>query len=211
MTGAPTTIRLPWPKPPLTGNRTRGNPYARAVEVKATVEGAQYAIRAAKPKPMVGANVTLHFRPKDRRRRDADAHVPDAEGHPGRAGARGCAAGRLMGLRALRYLPHPRTQRRGACDVGRAGRPGRGCRMSPDRPFRHLCPEADLRDAMTDGEFWEHVAAHLGHNTEHIDYDGPDIDVAVSADPCLECGEVGACAYDAEGRALIHAARDEDA
>jgi crossover junction endodeoxyribonuclease RusA len=76
MTGAPTTIRLPWPKPPLTGNRTRGNPYARAVEVKATVEGAQYAIRAAKPKPMVGANVTLHFRPKDRRRRDADGMYP---------------------------------------------------------------------------------------------------------------------------------------
>lgn len=26
-------IELPWDRPPLTGNRTRGNPYARATEV----------------------------------------------------------------------------------------------------------------------------------------------------------------------------------
>ena len=28
--------------------------------------------------------------------------------------------------------------------------------------------------------------------------------------PCPECGERGACAYDAEGRPLIHVAQDED-
>ena len=32
-------IPLPWPKPPLTGNRTRGNPYARASEVKQVCRG----------------------------------------------------------------------------------------------------------------------------------------------------------------------------
>lgn len=71
-----TTIPLPWPKPPLTGNRTRGNPYARAAEVKQAKTEAQWAIRAANHPPIVGANVTLHFRPKDRRRRDSDGMAP---------------------------------------------------------------------------------------------------------------------------------------
>jgi crossover junction endodeoxyribonuclease RusA len=71
-----TIIPLPWSKPPLTGNRTRGNPYARANEVKVALLEARYAIRDAKPAPMVGANITLHFRTKDRRRRDADGMYP---------------------------------------------------------------------------------------------------------------------------------------
>lgn len=71
-----TVIELPWPKPPLTGNRTRGNPYARANEVKVAKEAAIYAVRAAAPDHMTGAEVTLHFRPKDKRRRDADGLAP---------------------------------------------------------------------------------------------------------------------------------------
>lgn len=70
------TIPLPWEKPPLTGNRTRGNPYARAAEVKAVKEQAQYSIRNAHWWARSGAEVTLHFRPKDRRRRDADGLAP---------------------------------------------------------------------------------------------------------------------------------------
>lgn len=70
------TIPLPWPKPPLTGNRTRGNPYARANEVKVAKAEAVAAIRATNPRPVVGANVALHFRPKDKRRRDADGLFP---------------------------------------------------------------------------------------------------------------------------------------
>lgn len=67
-------IDLPWPKPPLTGNRTRGNPYARANEV-AVAKGE--ALRAvAGTEPVVGADVALHFRPGDRRRRDADGMFP---------------------------------------------------------------------------------------------------------------------------------------
>lgn len=69
-------IPLPWPKPPLTGNRTRGNPYARAKEVAQAKHEAVCAVLAAELKPMVGAEVTLHFRPKDRRRRDADGLAP---------------------------------------------------------------------------------------------------------------------------------------
>ena len=69
-------IDLPWIKPPLTGNRTRGNPYARANEVKAAKGEAVLAVQASGVAPMVGAEVTLHFRPKDRRRRDADGLAP---------------------------------------------------------------------------------------------------------------------------------------
>lgn len=70
------TIPLPWPKPPLTGNRTRGNPYARANEVKTAKHDAFVAIRKANPRRIVGANITLHFRPADKRRRDADGMFP---------------------------------------------------------------------------------------------------------------------------------------
>ncbi len=44
------------------------------------------------------------------------------------------------------------------------------------------------------------------------DYDpnAPTADeVAISA-PCPECGQVGACAYDTEGRPLIHATNTEE-
>lgn len=77
-----------------------------------------------------------------------------------------------------------------------------------------ICPEAAIRDAMDDATFWEHV---LQPDTPPMDYDGPDLDddppddgLPVRADPCPECGEVGACSWDAEGRPLIHALRAED-
>ena len=70
------TVVLPWLKPPLTGNRTRGNPYARAGEVVLAKSAAIAAVKLAQPAPMVGADVTLHYRPKDRRRRDADGLAP---------------------------------------------------------------------------------------------------------------------------------------
>lgn len=69
-------IDLPWSKPPLTGNRTRGNPYARANEVKAAKDQAIVAVAGSGVWPIVGAEVTLHLHPKDRRRRDADGLAP---------------------------------------------------------------------------------------------------------------------------------------
>lgn len=69
-------IPLPWSKPPLTGNRTRGNPYARAAEVKTAKAEAVQAIATARPGAVVAANVTLHFRPPTKRRRDADGMYP---------------------------------------------------------------------------------------------------------------------------------------
>lgn len=69
-------IPLPWEKPPLTGNRTRGNPYARAAEVKRAKDQAIVAVARVARKPLVGAEVTLNLRPKDKRRRDADGLAP---------------------------------------------------------------------------------------------------------------------------------------
>lgn len=42
---------------------------------------------------------------------------------------------------------------------------------------------------------------------EYLDGAG---EIQLSAEPCRECGEVGACAWDAEGRPLIHANGAED-
>jgi hypothetical protein len=68
---------------------------------------------------------------------------------------------------------------------------------------------------MDDGEFWAHVLQR-----DHRDYD-PDDDPNIPdlaelelerrlADPCPECGQSGACAYDTEGRALIHVTTDDE-
>lgn len=76
------------------------------------------------------------------------------------------------------------------------------------RPHRHLCPEADLRDAMDDGEFWAHVLGQgTGFDEDYFDHSptlGP------LTEPCGECGSVGACAWDAEGRPLIHPVNGDD-
>lgn len=71
-----TIIELPWERPPLTGNRTRGNPQARNREVQLALTEARWAIRAAHPKPRDTANVTLHFRPATKHRRDSDGMFP---------------------------------------------------------------------------------------------------------------------------------------
>ena len=77
-----------------------------------------------------------------------------------------------------------------------------------------LCPEAAMRAAMTDSEFWSHVY----HQHEFDDPREPDdkeiaeyeLDAKL-AEPCPECGQYGACSYDLEGRPLIHVVeQDED-
>ena len=74
------------------------------------------------------------------------------------------------------------------------------------RPHRHLCPDADARDAMNDSEFWAHV--YPSTTTDEL-YDQPEVDVQIADVPCNECGEIGACAYDVEGRPLIHTTVEE--
>lgn len=71
---------------------------------------------------------------------------------------------------------------------------------------KSLCPESEMRDAMDDGAFWEWVF-HRGEMPDQEDDYEPDVVVLT---PCPECGEIGPCAYDAEGRALIHLTDRED-
>lgn len=73
-----------------------------------------------------------------------------------------------------------------------------------DRPFRDLCPEADARDAMDDGEFWDHVFNRDDGPDEFEDMDPVDYDELDMLAPCEICGATGACGYDLEGRPLIH-------
>lgn len=66
------TIPLPWPKPPLSQNdrdeRNRGG----ARKIATAKAEARMAIRSARVRPIVGCEITLHYRVPDRRRRDAD-------------------------------------------------------------------------------------------------------------------------------------------
>ena len=69
-------VPLPWTNPPLSGNRTRGNPHARANEVAKAKGEAQWAVRAARLPKLAGANITLSLRVGTKRRRDADNLAP---------------------------------------------------------------------------------------------------------------------------------------
>ena len=78
-----------------------------------------------------------------------------------------------------------------------------------------LCPEAEYRDSLSDEDFWVYVLT--GQRPDDPDPDCWDEEVPDEiemqtlhiADPCPECGEVGACAVDAEGRALIHVTEED--
>lgn len=73
-----------------------------------------------------------------------------------------------------------------------------------------LCPEAEMRAAMTDAEFWEHVFHGDDGPDDPADIDEsyrsafghwPDLPVT----PCEVCGSAEeACGYDTEGRPMIH-------
>ena len=67
-------VELPWAKPPLTQNRSSraDNPYVKAARVRDAKKAARFAIFAAKLPRLAGANITLHYRPATRHRRDAD-------------------------------------------------------------------------------------------------------------------------------------------
>jgi hypothetical protein len=79
------------------------------------------------------------------------------------------------------------------------------------RPFRHLCPQADLRDAMDEDEFWDHVfhGGEVDLEPDYEDMEPIDEEVHIPT-PCEVCGSTGACGYDTEGRALIHAVPVDD-
>jgi hypothetical protein len=74
------------------------------------------------------------------------------------------------------------------------------------------CREAALRAAMDDGEFWAHVLHVDGPDDYDPDQDdGAPIPTTLDlAPPCPVCGGAGACAWDDEGRPLIHAIDAEE-
>jgi hypothetical protein len=81
------------------------------------------------------------------------------------------------------------------------------------RRLRALCPEADERDAENDDAFWDRVNRNLLGTTavdfsDDCDQDDLD-DLQQSPQPCPVCGSYGACAVDAEGQPLIHAAAED--
>lgn len=86
--------------------------------------------------------------------------------------------------------------------------------MSPLVPFEDVvaaveCAARARRAGMTDEEFWVDVAAEMQPVGEaEPDEDSGDF---IFADvPCPICDAPGACAYDAEGRPLIHTTPEGD-
>jgi hypothetical protein len=76
-----------------------------------------------------------------------------------------------------------------------------------------LCPEAEFRDGLSDAEFWDYVLNGRRPADGDDDY-GPDpdheaLDPFAYAQPCPECGSRSACAFDIDGRPLIHATEKE--
>ena len=72
-----TRIDLPWAAPPLTQNGLRRAHHMAEAKAKATaLEQARWCIRAAALPFHPGANVVLHWRMPDRRRRDGDGAAP---------------------------------------------------------------------------------------------------------------------------------------
>jgi hypothetical protein len=69
-----------------------------------------------------------------------------------------------------------------------------------------------VRDGMDEVEFWHHVGRSMGavidiDIADDVDQSGLD-ELALAPQPCPVCGSMGACGYDAEGRALIHPDND---
>ena len=68
-------VNLPWLTPPLRANDRRAWP-AQHRAFQAALQEARWAVRAADLTPIVGADVTLHYRPRTRRVQDADGIAP---------------------------------------------------------------------------------------------------------------------------------------
>lgn len=65
-------VALPWLKPPLTQNDRNDRRTGGARKIAEAKAQAQWATKAARLEPIVGANVTLHWRIPNRGRRDSD-------------------------------------------------------------------------------------------------------------------------------------------
>lgn len=75
-----------------------------------------------------------------------------------------------------------------------------------------LCPEAAFRASLNDGEFWEYAfnGVKPGDPRPDGEVEFDERDVTAQFDPCVVCGEIGPCGYDANGEPMIHLAPPED-
>lgn len=71
-----TTIPLPWTTPPLTKNAVRRMHYQTEAKARRVIVEAATWLARTHLEPMTGANVTLHWRMADKRRRDGDGAAP---------------------------------------------------------------------------------------------------------------------------------------
>lgn len=69
-----------------------------------------------------------------------------------------------------------------------------------------LCPEAEYRALLDDGEFWEYVfnGVKPGDPPSDREDEFDERDATAQFDPCPVCGETGPCGYDADGEPMIH-------
>jgi hypothetical protein len=83
-----------------------------------------------------------------------------------------------------------------------------------------LCPEREYRDSLTDDEFFTYVAGRMQRlpwegdpgfdpETEYLDGLGEDERLGIP-DPCPTCGSASACAWDSEGRPMIHVLKEDE-
>lgn len=72
-----------------------------------------------------------------------------------------------------------------------------------------LCPESEYRASLSDEDFWPYVLQGIRPEDPHPEPELPEWPDEPQMAPCPECGERGACAYDEQGRALIHATEGE--
>jgi len=75
--------------------------------------------------------------------------------------------------------------------------------MSDPRIAGVECPTRESRALLTDDEFWPYVLQGVQPESEPTE---PDFDESTTSqnEPCTECGEVGACGTDMEGRPMVH-------
>lgn len=71
-----TRLDLPWASPILTKNTVRRMHYQTEAKARKVIVDAVTWLARGKVAPMVGANVTLHWRMADKRRRDGDGAAP---------------------------------------------------------------------------------------------------------------------------------------